>query len=328
MAEVLPKASSVPSDVTAEASEAAEFAEAFARSLAGSWQDVVTTNHAKPSQSQVIAQQPQPNRRLTPAGIATSLVAATGVKVQQFVEPFAMVGPSVAESIAESIASVQTLQSWLAELADSGPANTETTLRAAIDALAMEEPLDANGFADPIGPPTPQPVTQPSIVVTRLDPLVGSGPIMMTIRVEEYLAYDLAPRDMMVWALPSMSRTFCVREQLDRAAKDSMWDDAEEAGDMIWQSTTDLVQSSPECLMDDLMCRIQSATVSVDLVAIAQPRSLGQALGRSLASVVQTSTRAAGQTIRSVATWMPKTDAVNDRPVPGRMAKQNTCTVR
>lgn len=354
MAEVLPAPTPATDDFAAEDFATEDFAAAFAKSLAGSWQndaadttpiapqgwaggfsthdscpiDVrrmiysdIVTNHAKPQSSP----SPSPSPQLTSAGIAASLVAATGVKVHQFAEPFAMVGPS----IADSLASVRLLQNWYAGLVDSAESlrmADEAKLRADIDALAMEEPIDASGFVGSgfVGPI--QPPAQPSIVVEDLNPLVGGSPIVMTIRVEEYLAYDLAPRDMMVWALPSMRRTFCIREQLDRAAQAAMWNEADNeiAAGSLWQSTADLVQSSPECLMDDLLCRVHAATHSVDFIALSQPRSIG----RSIGSLVRSSTRAAGETFRSIAVRMPKSDAPADRPVVKRIATQNTCTMR
>lgn len=344
MAEVLPTPTPVAEDLAAESRESADFAKAFANSLAGSWQDEATDNQPVAAQawaggfsthdscpidvrrmiySDVVTSHAKPassSSQLTSAGIATSLVAATGIKVQQFVEPFAMVGPS----IADSLASVRSLQDWYAGLINSAESlrvADQAKLRADIAALAMEEPIDASGFADPIRQPA-----QPSIVVEKLDPLVGGSPIVMTIRVEEYLAYDLAPRDMMVWALPSMSRTFCIREQLDQAAEAAVWNEADVDGsrEPLWQSTADLVQSSPECLMDDLLCRVHAATHSVDLLALTQPRFIG----RSIASLVRSSTQAAGETFRSIAIRMPKSDAPDDRPVVKRLAKQNTCTMR
>ncbi len=325
MEEVLPPMTATAEDFASQQNsvfdfEEPNFVDAFDHSLAGAWVGGCSTHDSCPVDvhrilKQTIAARPskkvvtEPSPQLTAVALATSIASLGGVKVHQFVEPFAMAGPA----IENSLASVRELHAWCRGLVDSAEslrATDERNLDAQIQALAMQEPIDTNGhMALPVAP---------SIVIAKLDPLVGSAPLVMTIPVEEYLAYDLAPRDMMVWAMPALSSPFCIRQQLDRAAEDSMWQET------LWQPTDELVQSSPECLMDDLLCRLDVAGRSIDIASLKNP----SAIGRSIAGMVKSSSRVAGDAICTIAMRLPKTNAGPELPVVRRLAKENTCTMR
>ncbi|QDT05786.1 hypothetical protein K227x_41910 [Rubripirellula lacrimiformis] len=184
------------------------------------------------------------------SALASTVVAATGVRVQQFAEPFALVGPYWQSSLA-SIDQLQSLYSGLVAHAESEQRSYEKAIAVAISKVALEEPIDASVVDAKVAVSQPQETESestststststlakrspdptsiaaaaPSIQVSPINPLVGGSGLIATIQDEPYMAYDLAPRDQKVWtSFAYSSRPFCVRSPSDLMADAIMWD--------------------------------------------------------------------------------------------------------
>lgn len=114
--------------------------------------------------------------------LPSAVAALTSVRVQQLVQPFAMVGPNLKpsrETLTDFLA-------WCNELAD------ETAIK-------------------------PIAVAQiPAIQIEPVDPRVGSSPLIATLTTVPWLgpATDSADRTLPIWSvLPTVDRPFCVRQK-------------------------------------------------------------------------------------------------------------------
>lgn len=174
-------------------------------------------------------------------------LASRGVHVEQWVEPFAMVGPFMTESFsdidrlqafwARTIETAEVLarrdadraaaeqrvaeerrekESQLAAEAQRAEAQriaqnkAEARIRVACEDLAAEEPIDAVEI-ELIAQQWPRRSEQAPIDITSLDPRVGGSAFVFTIE-EEYHSYDLADADLPLWnPLNLPTDPFCFR---------------------------------------------------------------------------------------------------------------------
>ncbi|TWU47739.1 hypothetical protein [Rubripirellula reticaptiva] len=255
-----------------------------------------------PPRSEVAASRHTPSPAITTSALAATAIAATGVQVQQFVEPFAMVEPY----LEDSLASVERLQSWYSGLVAKAEAQAQAqqarerdaAVRSAIAEIARAEPIDVKGFE----PPAINSTAVASIEVTRLDPLVGGSAFIATIE-EEYMAYDWSKRDMKLWsALPTVTRPFCIRSQSDLTVNAMMEKAFQDESARTSLAST--IKSSPECLLGEVTDRVDSLVSAWSIQQLAKPTSIGKAI-----AVAFTSTKQATQaTIQAIALRLPKTD--------------------
>ncbi|TWU60712.1 hypothetical protein Poly51_09930 [Rubripirellula tenax] len=246
---------------------------------------------------------------LTVAALATTAVAATGIQVQQFVEPFAMVGPYVEGSLA----SVEKLQAWFSDFVSDAQSQSLADAVAAKGLARKKCPTPFAGnrpfgcFAQK-GSDTSFPLIpkSPAIEIQPIDPLIGGSVFVATIE-EDYFAYDWSKRDLKRWSMFSAatSRSFCLRN--DKALTvDSMLEQAfaDELMDSCFASTASSIQSSPDCLIDQVAGNFQSAVRSFEVASLESPA----AIGRVLASMFKSTGTVAKAAIETVAKWMPPTD--------------------
>ena len=163
--------------------------------------------------------------------LAAVAVASAGVSVEQIVEPFAMVGPY----LDNSLEMVRKFQSWWDAVRSQAAASAEATggrvdeagreggtddSRPARRQLAAEEPIDVESLGksvlvDAFGHAETDAV-EPGVYVTAIDMLVGGSPIIATIE-EDYLPYDLSARDIKLWSVfPISTHPFCIRSRVGR----------------------------------------------------------------------------------------------------------------
>lgn len=159
------------------------------------------------------------------ATIAAVIGEQTGVAFQQFVEPFAMVGPAIDDSVA-MVRGLEQFWNGIVALHElSSPVCTDE----AIAAIAALEPIDVERHGPSVlirEPETPQ-QSVPGIQVTPIDSLVGSAPMIVTIN-EPYLPYDLSASDLRLRSVfPISTKPFCVRSQVADWDIIPMWTEVE-----------------------------------------------------------------------------------------------------
>ncbi|MDE0864944.1 MAG: hypothetical protein OSA98_14220 [Rubripirellula sp.] len=165
------------------------------------------------------------------------------VAVNQVIEPFAAVGPS----LFNSIKAVRILQQWWdSEFNDSdaGSGHPSDPIEMQLHELATQEPVDIDSLGPSVLVPTNPQRKPESIEVTRIDPLIGSSPIIATIE-EDYMPYDLSARDLRLWSVfPIASHPFCVRGQLEDNRSARLWDDFDNALAQTKSPTTTAMSSN------------------------------------------------------------------------------------
>ena len=145
------------------------------------------------------------------AVFTTTLFGLAGVKVHQIIEPFAMVASQRGDQLMQQqIAGVDHFLTWWSTIELDQPQDMDIEDR--ILQLAQAEPIDISIEADQTTESIEQ--AEPAIEVTRLDHLVGSGPMIVTIR-ETYMPYDLSQSDLQLWDIyPNGAHPFCVRTRM------------------------------------------------------------------------------------------------------------------
>ena len=95
--------------------------------------------------------------------------------------------------------------------------------------LATQEPVDVDSLGPSVLIPARPKRKLPTIEVARIDPLIGSSPVIATIE-EDYMPYDLSARDLRLWSVfPIASHPFCVRGQVEHNRSARLWDDFDTA---------------------------------------------------------------------------------------------------
>jgi hypothetical protein len=250
-------------------------------------------------------------------GEASDDAAMQGVAVEQVVEPFAF----VSSYLKQSRSSVERFQQWweqaLAQSRAIRDAEIEFAeqreLQTELNTLAAQEPIDVNGLGESVLVEAfPRSVAEvESIVVTEIDPLVGSSPMIATIE-DAYLPYDLSTRDMKVWSVfPLATRPLCVRSHTYAAP---LWDDfdqlVEQRVDARPATMPQAVWGSADCYLDECLWRIESMiTASAPLRMELDAVSLG---GRAAKLVLRGHrlAQSAAQVLASV--WPAASDEAQD----------------
>ena len=177
---------------------------------------------------------------LKTTAFTTTFLSVAGVRVQQFAEPFALVATKHGEqAIRNQLASVDRFIAWWSTLADSAPpsdtespAEVPSGIEAKISELALSEPLDT------IEAPREVPVD--AIEISKLDLLVGSGPMIVTIQ-ETYLPYDVTRSDLDLWdSYATASEPFCVRDRANSSVDLLELDDS--ASELALVRSTEVIQ--------------------------------------------------------------------------------------
>jgi len=235
------------------------------------------------------------------ATIVSAIGAKTGVAFQQFVEPFAMVGPYIDGSV-EMVRSLdQFWQSMAAINKQSLPVDTED----AIAAVAAMEPIDVD-FHGPsvlIGEPNSSEELAPGIEITPIDSLIGSAPMIVTIN-EPYMPYDLSASDLRLRSVfPFSAQPFCVRSRVADWNIVPMWTEVEhlqiaqtQRRELVqmrkwvqmqkWVQMRKCVQKQAQaapvdCYLEEFVWLIESWTANDSkLAAAANPTSLGERVAK------------------------------------------------
>ncbi len=241
--------------------------------------------------------------------IATAALASAGVSVEQIVEPFAMVGPY----LDNSLEMVKGFQGWWETALTQAESlkNASAALQDELDMIAAEEPVDVENFGPSVimdMPPTIEAVAEPdSLEITAVDVLIGSSPIIATIEAvaepysleitaidvligsspiiatieDDYLPYDLSARDLTLWSVfPTATHPFCVRSHLSTLNESPMWDEFDQAvhaDDSVAPILeTASVTDSADCLLYDFIWQVETwSAKDSPLWSVLSPRSIG-----------------------------------------------------
>lgn len=186
---------------------------------------------------------------------ACKVSQSSQVSINIFFEPYAVVGPS----LNDSLKAVQILQDW-GQPAAHHHADPNEVLRDPLEIqlqeLATQEPVDVESLGPSVLLPTNR--KRPGIEIARIDPLIGSSPVIATIE-EDYMPYDLSARDLRLWsAFPIASHPFCVRGQTEDHLASQLWDDFDTAMARAKATNPDVLGS----LADDSINTNDSASES------------------------------------------------------------------
>ncbi len=256
----------------------------------------------------------------TVAAIATAACASAGVSVEQIVEPFAMVGPC----LDNSLEMVQRFQGWWnaaaaeAEALRLAEAEAEfgdtIDVQEQLDLIATEEPVDVENHGGSVlvdkFTKTETKADQPGVYVTAIDMLVGGSPIIATIEEEDYLPYDLSARDIKLWSVfPISTRPFCVRSHGDDIETEPMWQDFDQlvANAVEVQTPPSSYAScgSADCLLDELIWRVEMFVAEDSpLWDVLAPQNLG----RQVATIASGSGRLVKSAAQLLASQWPEVE--------------------
>lgn len=200
--------------------------------------------------------------------IVAAVASSKGVSLQQFVEPFAMVGPEVEDASRM----IREFDRWWKSMVEFGKTLSSASMDQAINDIANLEPIDVNSIdLDVHGPSVlerPEDVAdateQPTqgielgielgIEVTRLDSLVGSAPMIATINVP-YLPYDLSASDLRLRSVfPFTTQAFCVRSRVAQWNPVPMWTEVDQ-----FQAEPQQPESAVgpvDCWMEELISKV------------------------------------------------------------------------
>ncbi len=158
------------------------------------------------------------------ATLATAVGAYTGVALHKIIEPFAMVGAATDESITM----VRILDQWWDSAVDYAESVQRVETEDAIQAIAEMEPIDVESYGPSVLSLSDQAVDSidfpgTGIVVTPIDNLIGSAPMIFTIN-EPYISYDMSAADLRLRSVfPISTQPFCVRSRAAQWNPTPMW---------------------------------------------------------------------------------------------------------
>ena len=192
------------------------------------------------------------------AAAATAACAHHGISLEQIVEPFAMVGPHLANQLTQ----IREFDQWWAnaiEAATSPTAPNEVRQESEndeseIDALAAQEPVDV----DSLGPSVLNAATGDRETAIEAAPTrdafsindpatsqVGASAVIVTLD-DAPLPYDVSAGEIPVWSFfPLVTQPFCVRGCGDLDSR-SLWYSLDE------MATPDEVDASPQAIDREL----------------------------------------------------------------------------
>jgi hypothetical protein len=241
------------------------------------------------------------------ATLATAFGATTGVSFNAIVEPFAMVGPTVKDSLNM----VQTLDQWWEFAVDYAEQLQANETEEAIDAIATLEPIDVESYGPSVlirsessSDEVDHPVT--GIKVTPIDNLVGSAPMIVTID-EPYLSYDLSAADLRLRSVfPISTQPFCVRSRAAGWNPVPMWTefDSLELGNASEEPLADPVDRWMIASWVEQMISITDALSHSE--STIRQRTSPEQLGRQWANLVARSNQVVVQTTELIATYWPE----------------------
>ena len=269
--------------------------------------------------------------------IAAAACAATGVSVEQIVEPFAMVGPYMDDS-AEL---VQSFNQWwgsalerakaIQAAEESDPIENDPIVIAEYDedmkAITALEPIDvepstavdepasyaalgASVLSEPIPAtkPAEKAVALAGIEVSPRDLLVGGSAMIVTLK-EEPVGYDWTAHNLKLWNhFPNSSQPFCV---LDRALEfdhDPMWQEFDDAMKPAAIEEIADAQETQESI-DRLVTRIATIASRLshrDLDAQEETSEGIESLGQRVAALAFHSEQLANRTARLISAAWPQ----------------------
>jgi hypothetical protein len=243
---------------------------------------------------------------------ASGLCSKVGVAVQQIIEPFAMVGPY----LDDSLDLVEQFSRWWEASStprESGDVGNDPVSEPGLDPVVgtpsawnpiefdflqvtthsdqplglylAEEPIDPSPFGASVlvssldRLPEQPLVRQPT--PRREHVLVGCSPMIFTLE-ENYMAYDMAQRDVKLWCVfPTTTRPFCIRRQPADFDSHPMWNEfdvaVERETEALPESLASQLQCSAYCVLDDWVATVESWTYPESPVRrLLRPRHLGR----------------------------------------------------
>jgi hypothetical protein len=268
------------------------------------------------------------------ATVATSgLCSKVGVAVQQIIEPFAMVGPYLGDSLDV----VEQFSRWWEassshQSADSGKAkHTNPRLVPVVgpplaldliqidfmkamdrsnqrfDLCLLDDPLDPGRFgAGHFGASVlvskldrlPEPPSVKQEMPKREHVLVGCSPMIFTLE-ENYMAYDMAERDVKLWCVfPTTTRPFCIRRQPADFDSHPMWNDFDVAVEretkVAPESLASQFQCSAYCVLEDWVVTMENWTSAESHFRRSlRPRQVGRQIAAFFSQQMRVTGRAA-----------------------------------
>jgi hypothetical protein len=226
------------------------------------------------------------------AAAAATACATAGISVEQIVEPFAMVGPHVSDSMKRVKEFQQWWQKMIAEAQNVQPATPgpppessisegspkaldtwrefgESIVERAveppfvveehIDRLALEEPVDVDPWGGSVLVADDSefylPLPDPPSIPDASVAQVGASPVIVSID-DTYWPYDLSARDLRVWSVfPLVTEPFCIRGRHDTQLSSDSWADLDQA------TTERIIELSTEESVDTPLVADQPADV-------------------------------------------------------------------
>lgn len=218
------------------------------------------------------------------AAAAATACATAGISVEQIVEPFAMVGPHVSDSmkrvkefqewwqrmIAEAQKNLPAMEESLpdASIVEGTPKALETwsefgesivireveepfAVEDQIDQLALEEPVDVDPWGASVLVVDDSefyvPLPGPPSIPDASVTQVGASAVIVSID-DAYWPYDLSARDLRIWSVfPLVTEPFCIRGRQDTPLSSDSWADLDQATTerIIELSTDEPVDTPP-----------------------------------------------------------------------------------
>ncbi len=282
---------------------------------------------------------------------ATALCSKVGVAVQQIIEPFAMVGPYLDDSLdlVEQFSRWWEASSTSRESGDVGNATgsdpgfdavigppsaldpikfdfLQVTTRSdqRLDLYLVEDPIDPSHFGASVLVSSLERLPEQPIVQqtrrSREDVLVGCSPMIFTLE-ENYMAYDMAQRDVKLWCVfPTTTRPFCIRRQPADFDSHPMWNDFDVAVKRETKTSPESIasqlQCSAYCALEDWMVTVESWTfVESPVRRSLRPRGVG----RHIADFCGRQSRLTGRAAAVLAKHWPDIK-LDQRPSPAGAA--------
>ncbi len=207
--------------------------------------------------------------------LASAACARAGVCVEQLIEPFAMVGPY----IENSLDAVKQFQAWwdaagrtekedetsASDLIEFDFFRVEIGLDRSVE-VAVMEPINTQAFGRSVlvaefkGFPNDPIALQAN--PPRKDILVGCSPMIFTIE-ETYMAYDMTARDVQLWCVfPTTTRPFCIRNRGVGFDASPIWDEFDQVvqpqATVPSDSLASRFQCSAYCMLDECVERLEN----------------------------------------------------------------------
>ena len=268
---------------------------------------------------------------------ASVLCSKAGVAVQQIIEPFAMVGPYLEESldVVEQFSRWWDASSTSQEAGDVGNApwldpavgspsasdpiefdflHVKTRRDQRLDLCLREDPLNPTQFGASVLVSSldqfPEQPFDEQVRSRRENVLVGCSPMIFTLE-EHYMAYDMTRRDVKLWCVfPTTTRPFCIRRHAADFDAHPMWNEFDVAVErkttLPAESLESQLQCSAYCVLEDWVVAMESWTLAESPVRrLLRPRQVG----RHLAALFDRQSQLTGQAAAVLAKHWPEVKA-------------------